>query len=358
MSEKLNSQGRSYVSGKPMGNDMRMAIVDKLKESGANVETRYVPKGELAQTSKYFKVSKSHVKNIWERYCESGNVDPLPHTTNRQTIFDDQDLEYIAALKKERPSITTKELKQKLLENSGKDVCLATINNAVRKRLNEGNWSYKVLSTPAAERFSDYNIAYTNAYLAEIQNKNPYQLKFMDEAGFAMYAAVHRKRGHAPVGIRGFEAQTAKQEPNTTLNLLLGLDGTVCADFVFGASNTAEYLRFFHEAATSFSDEGNPYIKPGDTIIVDNASIHRFDAERVLRTYFETIDVEYIFLPTYSPDMNPVEHAFNFIRTQLRSNLYTQMARENMPCAILHILNGLTTANITGFFKNVGYIQF
>ena len=33
MSEKLNSQGRSYVSGKPMGNDMGMAIVDKLKES-------------------------------------------------------------------------------------------------------------------------------------------------------------------------------------------------------------------------------------------------------------------------------------------------------------------------------------
>ena len=123
------------------------------------------------------------------------------------------------------------------------------------------------------------------------------------------------------------------------------LNGTVCADFVFGAS-------------TSFSDDGNLYIKPGDSVIVDNATIHRFDAEHVLRTYFEAIDVEYIFLPTYAPDMNPVEHAFNYIRTQLKFDLHVQMSRENMPFAILHILKGLTSSNIAGFFKNVGYINF
>ena len=156
----------------------------------------------------------------------------------------------------------------------------------------------------------------------------------MDEAGFAMSVAVNRKRGHSPIGLRAIETQISKQEPNSTLNLLLGLNGVVCADFIHGASNSAEFLRFFHEAATTYSDNNIPYIEPGDTVVVDNASIHRFDAERALRIYFAGIGVEYIFLPTYSPDMNPVEHAFNYIRTKLQYE-FSDMAKENLPYANL-----------------------
>ena len=46
----------------------------------------------------------------------------------------------------------------------------------------------------------------------------------------------------------------------------------------------------------------------------------QLDAERVLRQFFNNIGVKFIFLPKYSTDMNPVEFAFNFIRTMLKSD--------------------------------------
>lgn len=98
-----------------------------------------------------------------------------------------------------------------------------------------------------------------------INVKSPYPLKFMGETGFSLHSDIYRKREHAPMGVRAIKKQTTKQNPNGTLNLLLGLDGTVRADLVFGASicNTAEFLRFF-----SRSFYVNP-VRPGDTIIVE-----------------------------------------------------------------------------------------
>jgi transposase len=47
---------------------------------------------------------------------------------------------------------------------------------------------------------------------------------------------------------------------------------------------------------------------------VDNCSIHHNRAERVLDQFFWLSGVQYAFLPTYSPDLNPVENCFGQIK--------------------------------------------
>ena len=159
----------------------------------------------------------------------------------------------------------------------------------------------------------------------------------MDEAGFALSEAVYRTRGHAPKGLRAIEAQKRMKTTNMTLNLMIGLDGTVFSSFVDGPSNRDEFLKFIDEAATSFSDDGSPVLQPGDVLVVDNATIHRFEAERVLRIFLNNIGVEYIYLPKYSPDMNPVEFSFNYIRTMLKSDRFAPLAKDNLQYAILKV---------------------
>ena len=56
--------------------------------------------------------------------------------------------------------------------------------------------------------------------------------------------------------------------------------------FVDGASNQVEFFRFFDEARTSFNEDGTAVLQPEDVVVVNNATIHRFDAERVLQQFF------------------------------------------------------------------------
>ena len=214
------------------------------------------------------------------------------------------------------------------------------------------------MSRPAAERFTDRNIDYTQAYIDIMQNKDPTRIKFMDEAGFCLPDSVSATRGHAPVGQRCVEIQERKKTKNLTLNLLIGIEGVMYINFVHGPSNTAEFLNFFDEAARSYTDSGSPVLRPGDTVVIDNAAIHRHDAERILGTFFQNIGIELVYLPTYSPDMNPAELAFSHIRTVLRSPPYSDIAKECLDFAIMKTADTITASNALGFYQKIGYLNF
>ena len=111
------------------------------------------------------------------------------------------------------------------------------------------------------------------------------------------------------------------------------------------------FLGSLTKAGTSFNDDGTAVLQPGDVVVVDNATIHRFDAERVLRQFFNNIGVKLIFLPKYSTDMNPVEFAFNFIRTMLKSDEFAPVARYNLRLVILKVLDTLSLTDIHGFYQ-------
>ena len=56
-------------------------------------------------------------------------------------------------------------------------------------------------------------------------------------------------------------------------------------------------------------------LKPGQTVIMDNASIHKTDTTRKL---IKEAGCELIFLPPYSPDLNPIEHFWAELKKKLR----------------------------------------
>ena len=54
-----------------------------------------------------------------------------------------------------------------------------------------------------------------------------------------------------------------------------------------------------------------PEFGPGDTVVVDNAPIHRNEGQRLLTNWLQDLGIELVFLPTYSPELNPTEQCFN-----------------------------------------------
>lgn len=58
-----------------------------------------------------------------------------------------------------------------------------------------------------------------------------------------------------------------------------------------------------------------PEIPKGTTIVMDNAAFHKSQKTREL---VEEAGCNLLFLPTYSPDLNPIEHCWNTIKSRLK----------------------------------------
>lgn len=65
----------------------------------------------------------------------------------------------------------------------------------------------------------------------------------------------NRLYGHAPVGERCVEVVRRQQTSNTTLNLLVSLNGAEYYNLIDGATDTMQFLNFFEEAANAVNFE-------------------------------------------------------------------------------------------------------
>lgn len=62
-----------------------------------------------------------------------------------------------------------------------------------------------------------------------------------------------------------------------------------------------------------------PQLQPGTTIVMDNATFHKTPTTRSL---IESFGCHLLYLPTYSPDLNPIEHCWHNIKSRLRPLMY------------------------------------
>ena len=135
---KVNMYGRSYVPGKPLGDDFRCFMIDKiLKEEGDRIPG-YIPR-TYVQYSKEFGVSPNTVKHIWERFCEEiPQIVPKHKGGKRHSKLQQEDLELTEVLKLNSPSLSLSEIIHELTENGVQEVSMSTVSRAIKNRMPSG----------------------------------------------------------------------------------------------------------------------------------------------------------------------------------------------------------------------------
>jgi transposase len=151
-----------------------------------------------------------------------------------------------------------------------------------------------------------------------------------------------RRRALAAPGQRAVGAVPYGHWSVTTLVAAVGLTGLVAALTYAGATDA--------EAFATFVEEGlGPRLRSGDVVVLDNLAAHK--GERV-RQAIAARGATLLFLPPYSPDLNPIEKAWAKVKTWLRTRaVRTALALEY---AIGEALDRLTAADCRGYFASCG----
>jgi transposase len=93
-----------------------------------------------------------------------------------------------------------------------------------------------------------------------------------------------------------------------------------------------------------------PTLQPGDVVIMDNLGSHKRQA---IRRAIRAVGAKLLFLPAYSPDLNPIEQVFAKLKTLLRK-LDARTVETTRP-GIGQLLDAFTPAECAAYFRNSGY---
>ena len=120
-------------------------------------------------------------------------------------------------------------------------------------------------------------------------------------------------------------------------------DGSTACMTVEGATDTEVFRVYVRQVLC-------PTLRPGDVVIMDNLSPHK-SAETL--SLIQQLGAEVLFLPAYSPDLNPIEKMWSKLKEFLRSA--EARSRPSLIEAIASALETITAQDVINWFVSCGY---
>ena len=136
---------------------------------------------------------------------------------------------------------------------------------------------------------------------------DPVHLVFIDETWAK--TNMTRSRGRAARGARLVAKVPYGHWKTTTFLAALRCTGLTAPLVVDGAINGAVFLAYVQQQLV-------PMLKPGDIVVMDNLGAHKIAA---VYKAIEAAGARVVYLPPYSPDLNPIETVFSKFKALLRS---------------------------------------
>ena len=173
---------------------------------------------------------------------------------------------------------------------------------------------------------------------------SPERLVFLDECGVLTNMA--RLWGRSPRGQRACGAVPCGHWTRLTVLGALGTGGVVAAMAVEAATDGA----VFHAWLDRVLLPKLRRTKPDAVLVLDNLGAHKTPAVRDL---LDRSGFAYRYLPSYSPDMNPIEPAWAKVKSELRR--VGARTAEGLHRALGPALDSITAQDASGFFRHAGY---
>jgi transposase len=164
---------------------------------------------------------------------------------------------------------------------------------------------------------------------------------FLDETGTA--TNMTRRYGRSPRGARLIDATPHGHWQTTTFVAGLRESG-LTAPLALDGPMTGEVFRAYVEQMLA------PSLTPGDVVVMDNLAAHKVSGVREL---IEAAGASLLYLPPYSPDLNPIEQLFAKLKALLRKA--AARTKDALWTTLGDLIDAFTPDECRNYLVNSGY---
>ena len=168
-------------------------------------------------------------------------------------------------------------------------------------------------------------------------------LVFLDESG--CNTDMTRRYAYSLGGSRAVDSAPLSKTKNTTILSSIQLDGTLHYTTFSGGTTVEKFKRYLETDLL-------PHLKDNSVLVMDNMKSHHAKA---VKNLLDSFGVRYIYLPPYSPDLNPIEKLWS----KMKSFLCKFKARtlDALPNAIQCAFLTVSPSDCSGWFKSCDYLH-
>ena len=283
-----------------------------------------------------FGIGESTLKRWLWRKRRTGSLNPGPFRGPEPAISE-AGLVDLAAVVSEQPDATRAELTARFNQRTGKSVSTSTIQRCLRRL----GITRKKKTLHATERDSERVRGLRAEFVAAQNGFDPTRLVFIDEAG--SNAAMTPRYARSIRGRRAHGHQPSHWGKNLTMIGAMRSDGLVTLMTICGATTGAVFLVFVRRMLCRV-------LRVGDIVVMDNLSAHKVDG---VRQAIEQAGASVLYLPPYSPDLNPIELCWSKLKHRLRAAEARTL--DDLNDAIAMAMTEISPANCAAWLRHCGY---
>jgi transposase len=274
----------------------------------------------------------------WAKRVEiTGDVAPSKMGGDRRTQRIEAHAEFILAQIREKPDMTIMELREKIRERHGLGFGYGTVWRFLARH----NITRKKKTGHASEQESEDVEAAREDWFEGQLDLDPLKLVFIDET--AISTSMARRYGWAPQGERCRAAVPFGRWRTTTLIAALRCDRIDAPMTIDGALDGEAFLAYVRQVLA-------PTLAAGDIVVMDNVPVHKVAG---VREAIAAKGAGVLYLPTYSPDFNPIEKSFSKIKSILRRA--AARTADALQEAVKEALQSFTPGECMNYFAASGY---
>ena len=154
-----------------------------------------------------------------------------------------------------------------------------------------------------------------------------------------------RRYARAKKNQRAVDSTPLNTPATTTILSSIRLDGS-CIYTTYQGGTTAERFESY------LKSDLFPTLSPDDIVVMDNMRSHH---AKVVKNLLDEKHIQYLYLPPYSPDYNPIENMWSKIKANMRKQKVRTAAL--LSEAIRKAFSTIRISDCMGWFRACGYVQ-